>query len=311
MIKAHFDNKNKSLKMNARLFPFCMLQLCLFCLTIASGQEGDWTEIYNKVYATQGESLEPETTADLLRRLLKVYEDEPDAALMRKNLRSLIEAGNIDETKCDKNTIMSLNELIQSYKMYSVNLMPYLKHCKDDLYYTCEEIFEDELEESINSLDKQERIKILLLRKSVSESIDESLDVDKQYLSIPRSSIEEGIITYMEPITRLINPADESDVKISKDKFINAFENWVVNLCERVTWAIDAKIGLFMDDEELVGRMDKKTLTWMTNWRLCRDVQRDMVNIASETYELIGREPEKPSKVGRKRKALLRLMKKE
>lgn len=267
--------------------------------------------MYNKVYATQGQSIGPTKTADLLRRLMKIYEDEPDADLMRKDLRSLIEVGNIDETKCDKNTVMSINELMQSFKMYSVNLVPYLKHCKNELYSSCEEIFEDELEESIYSLSRPERIKILLLRRGVSESIDESLNVDKQYQLIPRSAIEEGIITYMEQHTKLINAVDESDVKISKDKFLNEFENWVVNLCERVTWAIDHKVELFMDDEELVEKMDQKTLTWMTNWRLCRDIQRNMIDIASETYELIGKEPERLRRVGSKRKALMSLLKKE
>lgn len=298
--------------MFARLYLICFALSCLLCIAVAKESNDDWTEVYNAVYATNGDPIEPAKTRELLRRLAKIYEHEEDADLMRKNIAALIEASDLDERKCTTDGIISLNELIESSKIYTLNLVPYLKDCRRKFYSFCEETFEDELQESVSPLSSTEKLKINLLRQSVADSLDESLDIDKDYASIPRESMEAGLLSFIEQQTKTTvdeaDKADGQDAKISKPEFLREFEGRIVNLCERVTWAVDHKLELLMDDQELVNIMDSDILNWMTNWRLCRDIRQDMINIASETYELIGKS-KSLAKQGRKRDVIRRALK--
>lgn len=123
--------------MNPKLIPTVLVLVSL--LGCASAQETDaedWIELFREIYdAGEPAQLTPDETRQKLMRLLEILpfidEEENSVSAMeyrRVGITVLVEASNISEKKCSKQSSDDLAELIDYHQDMYPNVEQYLKH---------------------------------------------------------------------------------------------------------------------------------------------------------------------------------------
>lgn len=95
---------------------------------------------WSTVFGLTGEQLEPMRTKELLKRLREFYHEENDQIGMERKiqLKVLLEASRISESKCRSDPLKEFDSLLASFAQYKLNIIPFLEYYKNKQIALCD-----------------------------------------------------------------------------------------------------------------------------------------------------------------------------
>lgn len=248
--------------------------------------EEDWKDIHNQVYAMKGDHLHPTKTYELLEILENAYKGRPEDGLIRRSQRvgKLLSMARLTESDCDWEHFHVFEDLIRYHYMYSVNVVPYLKHYRREWSNKCEERLDSMLRREISQMSGAQRTEMESLRQNVVIS-DNGLNV-ANYMS--KLSLDGGIIKFIEQQSGPFDPAILHKSKLGFREVARRFETHVLRLCESITIELKPTMKIYKslkNDKVIVKHMNHFLLEWLTNVNVCEDILSNADEICWNAYK--------------------------
>lgn len=252
-------------------FALALLVVCISAGAVLStkGDEDGSTSVYDRVFSTE-ELIEPSETLALLQELDGIYSKKPALFARRKKVVFLLEASKIIPGKCYyKKSVVSFLKLVDEYKAIKAsNIVKYLEHFRDQQLDICEQLLAKYLKEEVARLSDDERKNIDMLRNNIVEAND-GLDFEDSSMEIPREAVEEGARNFLEQ--QVPEGSDSEDRNLI---FGYAFERLVLQLCGWTKRGAESMLEIIdllaQDKQKAALAVDRFTIKWITNVRMCR-----------------------------------------
>lgn len=112
---------------------FLLASLCILSRVSA---DDTWDRV---VLASEGDSLAPKATQKVLQELDAAYasKNDPTSLGIKFQVKALLEASRIRESKCNKDSLEQLDSLISTFSPYKLNVIPFLEHYKSKQIKLC------------------------------------------------------------------------------------------------------------------------------------------------------------------------------
>lgn len=268
----------------------CLLFALISILNLVScnvtKKEDDWKETHSQVYATTGGHLDPTKTYELLEILENIYADRTDDGSIGRAQRvgKLLSVARLTVADCNWEHFHVFDELIRYNRMYSVNVVPYLKHYRRKWASMCDEQLDSLLRQEVVHLSGEQRTKMTSLRQHVVIS-NNGLNV-ANYVS--KLNLKEGITDYIEQESGPFEAAILRKSKFGFKEVARRFETHVLRLCESITVELEPTMKVYMslkDDKIIVKRMSHFLLEWLTNVNVCEDILSKKDEICWAAYK--------------------------
>lgn len=246
--------------------------------------EDGWRDAHNKVYAIRGGThLPPPTILELLESLETYYKDKLDDGSIERDrrVRKLLSIARMKETDCDWAHLHTFSDLLNYNSIFTINVVPYIKHYRREWYSMCNEQFEAEFEQELAHLSADQRKDMTLLRNSVTKS-ENHLNVANY---IYKLDLEEGILNFIEQQSGPFDP--EAMHKRGLNEVARRFEMDVIHLCESITIELNSIMKIYSilkTDKLLVKKINHSILEWITNVNVCEDVLGSADAICRNAY---------------------------
>lgn len=237
--------------------------------------------LYEKVFATEGKGkgLEPMEVKSLLEDLKTSYYGMNDdgSRSVRNTISSLIDACDTsNSSKCYQGTFLKLNSLLRDNLQFSVNVIPYLQYCKNEMFVKCKQYFDGELRENVKHLDDVDRDKIKSLVDMVSKvSKENSLKLTAFTNKISRKVLMEAVKNLIESNKNLVDVNQSAGLNENEKykKVMDSVCNVAVDQISRSTQHYEQH---FMNDRQLKDKLEPFELEWVLNVKICRFIQHEL-----------------------------------
>lgn len=239
-----------------------------------------WEADHYKVYATKGEPLGPEKTLVLLQNLHNAYQGKLGTADRLAKVDNLLSINKIDTTKCTPHYFGGLNKIIEYESVYTINVIPYIKHFKSKLFLLCKEQFERNISAHLSNID---RANIRALHDEVFNA-NNRLDMVEQYFYIPRVAIQRGSLNYfVQKSTQdlTIFTANKQGKKLFSREIIRL----IGTPCGQVTkWSKEGleTLNILKYDKDLMRQLKPETLERLVDAEICAEIDKLSLEVLSK-----------------------------
>lgn len=248
----------------------------------------DWKEKHYKVYSLHGDSLKPEETLELLKELRDLYADRSDQATVGRSTRvaKLIEASRVAEDKCNQDTLLRLNNLLEYNNIYRVNLVPYLQHFLEKQFSLCNSLLDSKLKVALASVPKEALDDVQALAGKLFKQSD-GTDVG----TVTPEAVAQASLDFIEDSegpfdTKLMG----STLKLARFHLKPKFNLLIVESCSKVVESLDEVAKVYeqlMRDLETAKRLDGFALNWIRAVRMCRLINGDPDGARLEAAQML------------------------
>lgn len=236
----------------------------------------DSKALYDKVFATKGTSLEPAKVRGHLEDLKASYfglNDEGSRSL-GKTLSSLIDVCDTSNSaKCYHGPFLKFDSLIKANSQFSVNIVPYLQHCRSKMFHRCKQVFDGELQKSVKHLDNYSKEEIKTLVEEIVEKSTEKITAFSH--KIPLEALKKGVKSFLEKHNYLA--ANFAQVNVSKE---NKCKRGLNTVCDTIVEDIGTSTQhyeqQFMANQDLAAKLEPFELDWVLKVKVCRFIQQNL-----------------------------------
>lgn len=233
-----------------------------------------WVEFHEKLFATDGQVLDPIDTLDLLKSLENKYKIRRDEESIGKykQIRGLLHAAELNDEKCEhsKATFEIIDEQFVQNKLYP-NVVAYLSECRDAQYLICEKILTERLETEVEQFPISIGANLEKLKESMmATKIDEP--IWKLLFSIgDRELLVKGIAHYMRRqllplVSKIVNNDDGPSIYYAE------FEKLIKEPCDKVGKINIQEIQTMAKYEIMLEKFSPFVRKWLENTNLCSSI---------------------------------------
>lgn len=259
----------------------CLLAVASVTLQVEAFNFLDSVALYEQVFAIEGKSLKPSETKRLLEDLRASYYGVSDSGSqsISSAVNSLLDACDTSiSAKCYQGAFLKLDSLLRANAQFSVNVIPYLQYCKNEMFLKCKQYFDGELRENVKHLDDVDRDSIKSLVNVVSDEVsklDGSVKLELTTFKIPSVILKRAVTKFLEENKNLVD--------VNQSTGLNQGEKCKRSIGTVCNVAVD-QIGRsvqhyeqhFITDRDFVKQLNPFEETWIINVRVCRLISQDL-----------------------------------
>lgn len=239
----------------------------------------DWEEPHYKVYAVKGDSIEPEETLNMLKRLRDIYagRTDKDSVNRANKVINLIEASQISADKCNLESLTKLNKLIEYNSAYRINVVPYLDHYIGQQFRICRPMAAFKLNEALGKIPKDHLEGVTIIHKHMSKS---------RHHDKPKSDTP-GVLDFMEELN---NQFDTVQVGAKRGAGKFQFKLVATDLCSTFNQGLDEAISVYeqlLRNQDTATNVDEHELYWVNTYKTCQRVLKDPEAISLDAYQAL------------------------
>lgn len=248
--------------------PVIVILLCLITVSYGAINEEEAKSIYDIAFDKRGFrrklGLPPVATLQLLVQLNDFYTQEKKTGFQAR-VDALVEVSRIQIRKCGKENSERLDKLIESNKLSTLNIIPYLNQYRERQYYLCNKIISDFLEKNYAMLSEEDRRNMDLFRVSVAKPS-------------------------FKAILKYIEKREGSLWNVSKEQFEELFDHDVKGLCQRVNAKINVRDHLgvrnFFIPKDFSSKMKSTTKEWLKSAQICGVYLKNINLLRPQVYDV-------------------------
>lgn len=248
---------------------------CLAGLHVSAAPAQDEFEtLFDEVFGAEAKQLGFDGTLERLKTMSDIKEN-PDVA-------NLVTASQVTERNCNWPMMDAMSLLMKTHSIYSVNILPYLTHWRQELFSVCAKDFSNELRSAVKSSFEEVEQEATTLREEIISS-----RVGEVIADLPVGSYAAGIVRFLE--LKLVS----LDAKLNRDRVGFLVIKHVEPVCGTVLIDFDLIIKNYerlLGDEKIKAKMSPFVLDWINNVRMCRHIFDEFGSIVSEIHSIIGRQ---------------------
>lgn len=266
------------------------MKLYLFLATFVAlnhvlAAEEDIEDLFEQLFTTVGKPENPGRTMMILKRILKIREENPDpeksGSAQEALVRNLI---TLSELKtCEKGNLMRMNFCIGSNPFF-LNVVAFVKHYRGNLFRQCDKKMEQDFLNEVYNIDSNVRMSITLLRDKVNYA---NGDFSNEMPFYSRTALIQGLIAYLQS-----RPSDVAQKMLKYEPISNReFQEFVratlIDTCDELSHDFITLANIYLGilhDNQLRSRVDSFILYWVINNQICRDILDDEKAITDEIY---------------------------
>lgn len=250
-----------------------------------------WVEFHEKLFAVDGQVLDPIDTLNLLESLENKYKIRRDEESIEKykQIRGLLHIAELNDEKCEhsKETFKIIDEQFIQNKEYP-NVVAYLSQCGYAQYLICEKILTDRLETDVEQLPTSTRANLEKLKESmIATNIDEPI-LKQLFLIKDRELLIKGIAHYMGRqllplVSKIVNNDDGPSI------YYNKFDELIKEPCDKVGKINIREIQTMAKYEIMLEKSSPFVRKWTENINLCSSIiggtVRDMSLLPPSSFQ--------------------------
>lgn len=277
------------------MIAFTSILAALIAATAAASASSlsDEQQMRLQLFATQGDSkLDVQQTQQLIERLKAMYEGasanlDADGS-QRARMQELLDACDVAHaTRCDADYFMDLTDVNSKYMSFSLNLRPYMSHCRSMQFDRCANELQRQLLDAAATLDTQTRANSDTFLANMERARQFYSPLADLYNYVPREVLTHGaLLSIIEHVQDADKIREMSAKASAKANFDAEYAQQITQLCATLRKQVEpaAEVyGLFVYDKQLVGKMAQTVIEWVSKTRVCRDIVLDSA-LASSTF---------------------------
>lgn len=230
------------------------------------------------VYAVKGDSMKPEETLNMLKRLRDLYADriDRDSVNRANKVINLIEASKISADKCNLEYLTKLNNLVDYNSAYRINVVPYLDHYIKEQFQICRPIAALKLDEALSKIPKDHIEGVTIIHKQMSKS---------RHRDGPKPETT-GILDFMEELNSQYDTVQVGPSNVGKFQF----EFVATDLCSTFNQGLNEAISVYeqlMRDKYTATTVGEYELNWVNIYKTCQNILIDPKTISLDAYQVL------------------------
>lgn len=267
----------------------CLISFVEARVVERKGTDNDANLIIEKLYSISNR-LNSESTLKLLKQLSENYSSRiDDERFLKKNakLQELIEVNNIKHDKCNLGYFSRLEQLMRSNFKRSLNVYNYLKEQRNNQFLKCREVFEEEMRRNINELDGATKNKVLSMRKSIIDTLDNKTQ-EGRYLIVTPDLLRAGVSNFVIKTSNYTKKkfiSSEDGREIFSQEFARIPGTICLKLKEKLSGITDLFSSFLYGPElDLINQLN---IEWLENMKICSIILQDVYEFSKEAFEIM------------------------
>lgn len=241
-----------------------------------------WKEFHDKVYARDGDMLDPSETLRLLKILEEKYKirHDEESVLKYKRVMELLNIASLNSNKCERpnETFKNIGYELSCNQAF-VNVVAFLNHYKDEQFNICRQTLSEKLQYDVELLPKSYGDNLQELKESILNSISNDQSMRrKAFRALDQSLAVKGVANYLERkldpfVTRVLEAHNGVNV------YNKEFDKLIREPCDRIATGDKQirvqEIRILSNNEEILDRLDLFSRNWLENYNLCYGLTLD------------------------------------
>lgn len=268
---------------------FIFLVGIISCLNAVAAD--DWDQLYQRLYQTDGNQLDPSETLEILNNLNKIPAEQSGATdVNKKNVEILLDISQYSEPKCTRSYFHSINTLIARNESHRQTIAPYLRHHRRELFRFCQPNYETKANTDLAKLDETTLEAVKQLRQSVIQSNNGR--VEKLYDDYPQDAIVAGILSYLkaQAAQDFVSESGVAKTTIDKQSFALVANTNLREYCNKYTAVYQPKISpgdyKIFNDDELLKSIATREMDNLVELRICLQIKPRFDQLTDSAYNL-------------------------
>lgn len=242
-----------------------------------------WKELYDKLFSTALQSLEPEDTLDSLNQLeekLRISDDK-DSIAKYSQVMSLIKAKDASENSC----MLYKGGYANLFEKHAtqLNLKAYLNYHYSRQSMICRNLLEKNLKQGVDKISENMQEDVNLLRDSVVE--ENNRKPIGIYQGPSMQVIDEGVLLYLERKFGPLYPItlDKADGKKKYEGYVDR----ISTMCKFVLMQLQESRRIHEQFWFGPNEVDNFAFKWLENGLICAAIRADPQAIFKGSYQIL------------------------